>query len=96
MQPGPEPGADGASYPVVEPARETTMSDQRPEMRPEEPIGSRRTHTLTPNVSWGLVGVGIFFAFVLVMLFAFARDTTRTPVSTGTTPPPTTSGQAPR
>jgi hypothetical protein len=77
------------------PARETAMPDHRPEIRPEEPIGSRKTQAPLPSASWGLIGVGVFFVFVLVMLFTFARDTTRTPVSTGTTPPATT-GQAPR
>jgi hypothetical protein len=72
------------------------MPDDRPELRPEEPIGSRKTTVQLPSASWGLVGVGIFFAFVLVMLFAFARDTTRTSVGTSPTPPPATSGQAPR
>jgi hypothetical protein len=72
------------------------MPDDRPELRPEEPIGRRKTTVQPPSASWGLVGVGIFFAFVLVMLFAFARDTTRTSVGTSPTPPPATSGQAPR
>jgi hypothetical protein len=72
------------------------MPDDRPEMRTEEPIGSRRTRVQPPSASWGLVGIGLFAAFVLVMLFAFGRDTTRTSVGTGTAPPPATTGQAPR
>jgi hypothetical protein len=70
------------------------MSDDRPEMRTQEPIGSRWTQP--PGASWRLVGVGLLFAFVLVMLFAFVRDTTRTSIGTDTAPPPATTGQTPR
>ena len=51
------------------------MPDDRAGDQPEEPIGSRRNSSATPErVVNKSSHQRVFFAFVLVMLFAFARD----------------------